>query len=48
MSRNQIDKFHVISLTISPFRNLGGSHETIILALEEGIALMFWGADGTA
>lgn len=34
-------------LTISPFLNLGGSHETIILVLDDGIALMLCGDDGT-
>lgn len=35
------------SLTISPFLNLGGSHETIIFVLDDGIAFMVCGADGT-
>lgn len=34
-------------LTISPFRNFGGNHDTIIFVLEDGIALMLCGADGT-
>jgi hypothetical protein len=34
-------------LTISPFLNLGGSHDTIIFVLDDGIALMLCGADGT-
>lgn len=37
----------IIILTISPFLNLGGSHETMILVLDDGIALMLCGADGT-
>lgn len=35
-------------LTISPFLNRGGSHETMIFVLDDGIALMLCGADGTA
>lgn len=34
-------------LTISPFLNLGGSQDTMILVLDDGIALMLCGADGT-
>lgn len=36
-----------MKLTISPFLNRGGSHDTMIFALDDGIALMLCGADGT-
>jgi hypothetical protein len=35
------------TLTISPFLNLGGSHEMIIFVLDDGIAFILCGADGT-
>jgi hypothetical protein len=34
-------------LTISPFLNSGGSQDTITFVFDDGIALMFCGADGT-
>lgn len=39
--------YNASSLTISPFLNLGGSHETIIFVLDDGIAFILCGADGT-
>jgi hypothetical protein len=34
-------------ITISPFLNFGGNHDTIIFVLDDGIALILCGADGT-
>lgn len=35
-------------LTISPFGNCGGNHEMMIFVLEAGMALIEYGAEGTA
>lgn len=34
--------------TISPFKFIGGSHDTMIFVFDAGIALISFGADGTA
>lgn len=36
-----------VALTISPFLNLGGSHDTIIFVFDDGIAFILCGALGT-
>lgn len=48
MKKSRIDERSLEIRTISPFKLVGGSHDTMIFVFDAGIALMSSGADGTA